>query len=161
MGFVIETQSAHHCAFVFIFKQFEAWKCIFPEYRIHHLGQPFMLVGSKYDSFQLGQYLWGIPQDQGGIGFAMSLAGKMTSIADSLVHSKNALIFLSACATHTRSIEGGISGYNVYGTSIEAAVKQPDYQGFDFMLDSGIDEMGGLVSGIFQDLDAIGRQTEL
>merc|ERR1719401_1051158 len=59
----------------------EAWKCMFPEYRIQFLNQPFMLVGSKYDSFQLDQYLHRIPEDQGGIDFAMSLARKTVRAA--------------------------------------------------------------------------------
>jgi len=120
IGFPLITRHVHSYAnvqhlgstCVAAYEEQDQWKCMFGQYRMHHVTTRHFMVASQYDSFQLGNLLQGSPPyPLDAVAYAEQFAQKTRAELEKLAvsESDNAL-FSWACSNHMTSL--GHSGFD-------------------------------------------------
>lgn len=111
----------------------EHWKCIMGQYRMPHVAQPYMLMASSYDSFQLGNIVGHRPSTDDEKQFAEEFAERTVALVTKLRADwpanapKSNAVFSWACFNHAVSeTEAGFDKFTCGkgGISIDAALQQ-------------------------------------
>jgi len=114
IGFPLITRHVHSYAnvqhlgstCVAAYEKQNQWKCMFGQYRMHHVTTRHFMVASQYDSFQLENLLQGPPPySLDAVAYAEKLAQKTRAEMQKLAVSKSDnAIFSWACSNHWTSL---------------------------------------------------------
>lgn len=101
----------------------EAWKCLFGQFRMPSLAQPYLMYASQDDAFQLGWDLGSKPQTPAQLAFAANFSNITVGVLESLTSPTVSAVFSSKCYNHAVSCTDTYLTETVQGLTMDDAMR--------------------------------------